>query len=135
MSSSNCFQSSFLGSSTYTVPVGFCFDTKTTDHGFYHIFLIKRSLSPPLLQTDTFPCPFLHTHKSLLLLSLCSVAFSSKPNRKIRFPLTAPSASSRKSEEYHLGTTTGKTWRRRTGWQPGTTKIATLNSHLYWEVP
>lgn len=59
---------------------------------------------------------------------LCSVAFLSEPNMKIRFPVTTLFASNVRREQQSLGTVNGKTWRRSPGWQPGTTKIIILNS-------
>lgn len=63
-----------------------------------------------------------------LFSSLCSVASSTEPNMKIRFPVTTRFASRRRREQESLEIVTGKTWKRRTGWQPGMTKITILNS-------
>lgn len=82
-----------------------------------------QSPPPPKKQPDWF-CFFLS--------SLYSVAFSNEPNMKIRFPATMLFASNGKREQRRLGTVAGKTWKRRTGWQPGMTKPIILNSQ--WDL-
>lgn len=67
------------------------------------------------------------TPRCSLPLRFRSVAFSNGPNTKLRFPVTALFASSGMWVRPGLTTVSGRTWRRSTGWRPGTTKIIIPN--------